>query len=553
MTMIQFLGEWLLRSSILILAGALLLWLMRVKNPSVRLTAWTAMLAGSLLTPVLTAVLPKAPLACLQSPAALFPAAAWGPAPMGASPSTFSYSAPPQSVAAKPFDWTRFAAILYVVITSALLLRLFAGLVLSRRLLRRSRPTGIADVRASDEVASPVTIGILRPAMVLPADWHDWAPGTLDAVLAHERSHIRRRDPAVQLVSAIHRALLWASPLSWFLDRSIVRTAEQISDDDAVAVTADRASYAEVLLEFIQRGVGRTNPVGVAMARYDRPEKRIRRILNATAIPRAIGRWGVAGVLCVGLPIAYLAAAADPQEARAAFEVASIKPAPSGPRTVGIKVHPGGRVVISSLPLKSLIAAAFGLSYWQVSGGEEWTTDTQYQIEAKPSEAMAARIKDLRYTNYAIEDPLLREMLQSLLLDRFHLKFHREAKTGDVYHLARSGKTLRLRPAESLADLPTTFGSIGYVGGQWSIHATSMAQLAKFASDYMFHVPVLDRTEIAGSYDYRQAHPDEDPKYGGDNSASFLRYIAELGLKMEKAKGSVQIFVMDHAAKPTSN
>ena len=47
MTTILFFGEWAVRSSIFILAGALLLLILRVKNPSVRLTAWTAILAGS--------------------------------------------------------------------------------------------------------------------------------------------------------------------------------------------------------------------------------------------------------------------------------------------------------------------------------------------------------------------------------------------------------------------------------------------------------------------------------------------------------------------------
>ncbi len=70
MTMIQFLGEWILRSSILILAGALLLWLLRVKNPSMRLTAWTAMLAGSLSIPLLTVALPKVPLRVMRPPPA---------------------------------------------------------------------------------------------------------------------------------------------------------------------------------------------------------------------------------------------------------------------------------------------------------------------------------------------------------------------------------------------------------------------------------------------------------------------------------------------------
>src|SRR5580704_8239955 len=59
MTTIQFLAEWALRSSILILSGALLLRALRVKDPSIRLAAWTAMLCGSLAMPALAMSLPR--------------------------------------------------------------------------------------------------------------------------------------------------------------------------------------------------------------------------------------------------------------------------------------------------------------------------------------------------------------------------------------------------------------------------------------------------------------------------------------------------------------
>ena len=373
------------------------------------------------------------------------------------------------------------------------------------------------------------------------------------------------------------------------------------------------------------------------MARYDRPEKRIRRIMNSTAIPREVTRWGIVAILGLGAPLAYLAAAAHPQSAPqpdplaapialapaprsteplpaasptsteapaptpapkpdpspaavqaaapqspmgpeptpqsrtaqdepsaaelAAFEVASIKPIdPKVPHMVGVRIYPGGRVIISSFPLKTLITTAFGLSHSQISGGDEWTAKDLYNVEAKPPEAMGSSIKDLRYTVFGIEDEHLREMLQALLIDRFQLKFHRETKTGDVYLLERSGKTLRLRPTEThstgadpSAD-HSSFGSIGYVGGKWGIFAASMPQLAKFASDFILHVPVvLDRTVLSGSFDYTQRQPDLEPKYSGDQSDSFLSYITELGLKLERAKGPVEMFVIDHAAKPSPN
>ncbi len=69
MTTLAFLAEWALRSSVLILGGAMLLSILRVKDPAFRLAAWTAMLFGSLAIPALTVALPKVPFAVMRVPA----------------------------------------------------------------------------------------------------------------------------------------------------------------------------------------------------------------------------------------------------------------------------------------------------------------------------------------------------------------------------------------------------------------------------------------------------------------------------------------------------
>ncbi len=271
---------------------------------------------------------------------------------------------------------------------------------------------------------------------------------------------------------------------------------------------------------------------------------------------RLTGRLTVTTAVLVGsLAIPFLTA---PAAELARFEVTSVKPVdPADMHMMGVHVYPGGRITISSFPLKSLVATAFGLAYWQISGGDEWTTKDLYNIAAKPPASM--NIRDIRYTNFAIEDPHLREMVQALLIDRFELKFHRETKTGDVYLMKLSGKPLRIHPLEmhvpgaDSSEASSGFGSIGYAGGRWSIFATSMPQLAKYATDNILHAPVLDRTELRGSFDYRQRDPDLDPQYGGDQSDSFTHYLGEMGLKLERSKGPVESLVMDHAAKPSSN
>ncbi|HEY6345977.1 MAG TPA: M56 family metallopeptidase [Bryobacteraceae bacterium] len=308
------LAEWVLRSSVLILCGAGLLWMMRLKDAAVRLTAWTALLAGSLAIPALTLLLPKVPITVRHADSALIrqaipvvPDSSFKrlPEPVHAARSA--------SVAGR-FDWTGIAVAIYCGVASLLLLRLVVGVVLSRRLLRDSKDTG-RTFRESNEVAAPVALGVLRPVVVLPHDWRAWEEAKLNAVLAHERAHVQRHDPVIQMLSAIHRALLWIGPLSWFLHNRIVRTAEEASDNAAVAATQDPAFYAEVLLGFMQRGIRRVNWLGVPMARYGRADRRIRRVLDSMPLSPRIKPWAVAAVMAVTPALTYLVATARPSEA----------------------------------------------------------------------------------------------------------------------------------------------------------------------------------------------------------------------------------------------
>jgi multidrug efflux pump subunit AcrA (membrane-fusion protein) len=317
MTAIQVLTEWAIRSSLLILGGGLLLWALRVKDPSIRLAAWTAMLFGSLAIPVLTPTLPRL---AFPTPVASGRSVATPSIPYDASSASVAVASGPDNVAArKPFNRARAAVTVYATVALTLLLRICVGIVLGRRLLRGSQVTGQMtegiEIRESERIVAPVTMGIWRPAILLPGDWREWNAAKRDAVLAHERSHIRRHDPAVQLLSALHRALLWHSPMSWFLHARIVRVAEEASDDAAMALTIDRAFYAEVLLEFMQRGGRRVGWIGVPMARYGSPDERIHRILEGKALSRGVTRGSLAGILVLGAPLAYLVAAANPQSA----------------------------------------------------------------------------------------------------------------------------------------------------------------------------------------------------------------------------------------------
>jgi hypothetical protein len=140
---LEFLGEWVVRSSVVIAAGALVLMALRVKDSSIRLAVWVALLFGSLFIPLMMATLSVVHVA----------------GPVAVSVVVFN-SVPVATTPMPKFDWALAGLVLYLAVGAGLLLRLVVGLAMSRRLLRGSRVAGEAGIRESELVKSPVTLGI---------------------------------------------------------------------------------------------------------------------------------------------------------------------------------------------------------------------------------------------------------------------------------------------------------------------------------------------------------------------------------------------------------
>jgi hypothetical protein len=355
MTVGQFLINWMVRSAILTFAGALLLRTFRVRDASFRLASWTAILCASVALPILSGILPRVPLVLprgelLSLRAVAAPSvrsdAAFSPGFSGPIESDGAAKARPNLALVKDFDWgfswSDAVISLYALVCAILLLRIAVGLAIGARLRCRSIPTALHGVHESNGVNTPVTLGIVRPAIVLPVDWHGWDRARLDAVLAHERSHVERWDPAVQLFSAIHRALLWASPLSWFLHAKLVQSAEEASDDAAARV-CDRVGYVEILMEFMKRKASDPIWTGLSMARYGNLEKRLLRILDRPVLSSGVTKRAALAIIGVSLPVACLTAATNAEFAPGLDEVWGL-PAlevsyPSPPSVVAAKAR----------------------------------------------------------------------------------------------------------------------------------------------------------------------------------------------------------------------
>jgi beta-lactamase regulating signal transducer with metallopeptidase domain len=265
-----------------------------------------------------------------------------------------SFNAAPDSFHAVPNDYSpqplpqvpsaslspaMLALWIYLSITALLFARLLYGLVAALYVWRSATPIQIGSpladnlhLRSSHKIASPVTIG---SAIVLPADYITWETEKLRVVLAHERSHIRQGDFYVQLLAELYSALVWFSPLGWWIKNKLSDLAEMISDRAGLNEAASLSSYAQVLLQFA--AAPRPTPIGVAMARTGTVSRRIDRLLNDSAFRQSFsgGRRALVAVLLVPIALfvstAFIRVHAAGQNSPAAPQAPAAPPAPTAP------------------------------------------------------------------------------------------------------------------------------------------------------------------------------------------------------------------------------
>jgi beta-lactamase regulating signal transducer with metallopeptidase domain len=274
--------------------------------------------------------------------------------------------------------WVVLASGVYVVIALTLFARLAVGIMLGRRVIRASRT--IRDPRVtqsliydahccasrsvpcaaeSELISVPVTMGILRAIILLPASWRDWDDARLNAVLAHEISHIARRDALRQLLSLVHRAIFWFSPLAWWLHRQLVELAEQVSDEAALSCGTDRSEYARTLLGFfeaVNAAPGRVWWQGVSMAKTGQAEQRLERILAwRGVVTMGLKKSVLVAVIALTLPVVFLAATVRPANANRQDSDHNQIPTPPAPQAAAT---PSAPAASSELPSPALAPVA---------------------------------------------------------------------------------------------------------------------------------------------------------------------------------------------------
>jgi bla regulator protein BlaR1 len=215
----------------------------------------------------------------------------------------------------------------YLLPTAALLLLTFAALfrlvglraraevlvepewlaALARAQRRMGFKSGTALLR-SDELASPISWGLMRPTILL-SDAAARAPEQAEAIIAHELAHVVQFDWAKLMLARVATAAFWFNPLAWVLAREAHQLREEAADDAVLAANIDGPDYAELLIGVARhecRGV-LLGAHGVAPARNSL-HRRVARVLEIGPARQRSGKSWVAGfaagMLTMAAPLA---------------------------------------------------------------------------------------------------------------------------------------------------------------------------------------------------------------------------------------------------------
>jgi uncharacterized protein (TIGR03435 family) len=228
------------------------------------------------------------------------------------------------------------------------------------------------------------------------------------------------------------------------------------------------------------------------------------------------------------------------------FEVASIKPSSPDSATETHR-YPGGRFTASGVTVKALIQRAWNVKSFQVSGGPAWVNSQRYDISAKAA------------IDGNINGDQLMPLIQALLVERFHLRIHRETRELPIYSLVvgKSGPRLQATTAATGSSWSKT---PGHLTGQ----KVSMEMFATDLLEAQLDRVVTDHTGIKGEFDVRltwapvdtdiTANDADRPSSASSDGPSLFTAIQEqLGLKLESTRGPVEVLVIESIEKPSEN
>ena len=427
-----------------------------------------------------------------------------------------------------------------------------------RAAVRASSVSGIAasvPVRSSPGLLEPGVVGLLHPVLLLPAGIEErLTPPQLEAVLAHELCHVRRRDNLFASIHMVVEAVFWFHPLVWWIGAKLMDERERACDEEVLRLGSEPQTYAEGILN-VCKLYAESPLVCIAGVTGSNIRKRIEVIMaNRIVLRLNFARklaLAVAGISVLTVPVAIgimntpviraqsadAAAAATSRFKEASIRLCGDVPGVDGPvaapkaATVSGKVPPPpsrkmghegssslGALNTGCMPLvegastgliqQAYVRFADGKSsgFWPaiipIEGGPAWIRSELYDINA-------------RSDGNPSEELMRGPMMQALLEDRFKLKIRRETRDVPAYALTlapsgpqltpyQGGGCLAMPPKATLSAPPPgrRYCKV-MVGSQPPAVYAEGSTLREFSQllNLVLDRPVVDKTGITGKFD----------------------------------------------------
>jgi bla regulator protein blaR1 len=422
----------------------------------------------------------------------------------------------------------------------------------------------------------PGIFGLVRPVLLWPQGISQRLDDAqLEAVLAHEVWHVRRRDNLTAAMHMIVEAIFWFHPGVWWLETRLVEERERACDEEVLGLCVQRAIYAQSILKVCEF-CSESSLLCISGITGADLKGRVRSImtqrlpslgLGIKVALAAFGTLSIAGPILLGgfyTPLRAqivsnrvggnpLRAAGDKIELaqapdssdnpshllfgqllqttgiRPSFEVATIKPSKVGGNSYATMDFGPNTFDAKNATVKDLIQLAYRIrSDDQVAGLSGWMLSARYDVSAKASDADVEAMQK-QHAHPQVDQFCL--MLQSLLSDRFGMKVTHTTKTAPIYALVVAKGGAKMKPDEEGTDNADSSGLShrGLIGirnngrGKLTGTGATMTLLAKILSwqpelgstQYWGGGRlVVDETELAGAYSWTlQWSPDfSNPK-----------------------------------------
>lgn len=432
------------------------------------------------------------------------------------------------------------------------------------------RPIALLLSRTSLE---PGIFGIARPVLIWPEGIsRHLEDAHLEAILAHEVWHVRRRDNLYAALHMLVEAVFWFYPLVWWLGARLVDERERACDEEVVAFGSDRHIYAQSILKVCEFCL--SSPLvcvsGVTGADLKRRMVHIMsdRILHKLDFARKL-LLTVAASLAIAVPVTFGLFHATPGQAQPqadnvsaiapTFESVSIKPNTESGGKFYSKVMfslKDGSFMARGVTVQRLIQMAYRVQDSQISGGPDWINTAKFDIDATLNRAVADQILKQQK---GFDDQIA---LKTLLAQRFKLALHPEARNLPVYDLVVADGGSKLQESKTERFIRVERGEVNSSGVPLRILVDELSQ--------MLGQTVIDKTGLKGDYAFTlRWTPDaaqdarfkaaEDamgavpgsPNPSGPPLATALEQ--QLGLKLEPRSDPVQVLVVDHAEMPSES